>query len=147
MVPAGRWRTGWPACWRRMASSSARCSGVRLGLIVGFIASLLRLWDIVGGDRADDEWVGQIQHFEHNGDEPARTGAAKRNGAARGVAHLECGVLIQECGLNLLRAQAMFRDMCRIASFVIQLVPIDQGVPQVHTRSPTAFLLCVLTQR
>src|SRR5947207_14887498 len=68
MAPAGRWRTGLAACWRRTASSSACCSAVRFGLIVGFMESLRRLGDIVGGDRAEDEWISRVQHFEYDGD-------------------------------------------------------------------------------
>src|SRR6266849_6122098 len=79
MTPAGRWRTGFAACWRRTASSSARCSAVRSGLIVGFMASLHRFGDVVGGDRADDERIGRVQHIEHDGDKPARNGGAKGN--------------------------------------------------------------------
>src|SRR5829696_7724993 len=33
----------------------------------------------------------------------------------------------------------MFRDVDRVASLVILVVPIDQGVPQVHAESSTAI--------
>src|SRR5262245_41042664 len=101
MAPAGRRRTGFAACWRRTASSSARCSAVRSGLIGGFMASLRRLRDIVCGDRANDKRIGRVQHLEDHGNKPARGGAAKGNGTTGRVAHVERRVVVEECGFDL----------------------------------------------
>ena len=79
-VSAGRCRTGFTAWTRRTASSSARCSAVRTGFVVGFIALLLRLRDIVRRDRSDDQRIGQVQHLEYDGNESAGTGDAKCDG-------------------------------------------------------------------
>src|SRR5437899_1194089 len=108
MVPVGRWRTGFAACCWRMASSSARCSAVRVGLMVGFMASLLLLGDIVSRDRADDERIGQVQHLEHNGDKATRPGTAKSDGSAGRVARVERRVFVVQGELDLFRRQAVF---------------------------------------
>src|SRR5436190_852888 len=46
------------------------------------MASLRRLGDVLGGDRAEDERIGRVEHFEHDGDEPARAGASKGDGTS-----------------------------------------------------------------
>src|SRR5439155_9534364 len=101
MVPAGRWRIGFAACWRRMASSSARCSAVRFGLVVGFMASLHWLRNVVGGNRADDERIGRIRDLEDDGEKPARAGVAKGDRTAGRVAHIERRVFVQERRFDL----------------------------------------------
>src|SRR5438270_9388523 len=115
MVPAGRWRTGFAACWRRTASSSARCSAVRWGFMdcfmVGFMTSPHRFGDVVGSDRADNKRIIQVQHVKHDGDKPAGTGAAKGNRTAGRLAHIEGRVSIEECRLNFLLRQAMVRNV------------------------------------
>src|SRR5262249_27061407 len=139
MVPAGRWRTGFSACWRRMASSSARCSALRLGFMVGFMASPRRFGNVIGGDPAGDWPIVPGQHLEHDGNKPTCIGAAKGNGAAGRVAHVECRVFVEERGLDLLWRQAMFRDVGCVAALVIRLVPFDEGVTQVHAMPPVAI--------
>ena len=83
-------------------------------MIVGFMISLRWLGDVVGSDRADDERIGRVQHVEHDGDKPARSRGAKGNGTSGRVAHIERGVFVEECGLDLLWRQAMFRDVGRL---------------------------------
>src|SRR5262249_46497190 len=136
MAPADGWRTGLAACWRRMASSSARCSAVRWGFVVGFMVSLPRLGNVVGGYRADDERIGRVQHFKHDRNKPARTRASKGNGTAGRVAHVERRIFVQERELDFFRRQAMLRDVGGITPLVLRIVPIDQGVSPVHALLP-----------
>src|SRR5262249_25632841 len=99
MALGGGWRIGLAACWRRIASSSLRCSVVRFG----FMSSLRQLRDVVGGDWANDERIDQVQDLEHDDDEPARIRRAKGDRTARRVARVERRVFVEQRGLNLCR--------------------------------------------
>src|ERR1051325_785573 len=132
MALAGRSRIGFAAWTRRMASSSARCSALRFGLVVGFMTSLRRFGYFVSGDWANDQRVGQIQNLKYDGDETACVGCSKGDRPARRFTHVEHRISGEQRGLNLSGRQPMFSDMGRVAPFVVRVVPINQGIADVH---------------
>jgi hypothetical protein len=76
-----------------------------------------RFRDLIGGDGAEDERVRRVQHLKHHGDEPSC------HSTSSGV---------EQCALDFFRRQIVFRDVGGVAALVARVIPIDQGVPQVH---------------
>jgi L-fucose mutarotase/ribose pyranase (RbsD/FucU family) len=46
----------------------------------------------------------------------------------------------KECGFDFIRIEVMLGNVRRVAAFVLQIVPIDQGITQIHICSLSIVL-------